>query len=165
MKFWAEDGTPLDFGHELFDDDLDRIMENVMRAIDRVPAAAEAGVKRVINGPMIWSQIPTRCSGRCRNSPTISAATASFPASASPEGWPAGRAMDDRGRAGMGHVRPGSCPLRRLGGQGLHQGAGARPVYPSFQDHFPNEERSAGRPARTRPIPQTQRDSRELSSA
>ena len=40
---------------ELFDDELDRIMENVMRAIDRVPAAAEAGVKRVINGPMIWS--------------------------------------------------------------------------------------------------------------
>ncbi len=45
MKFWAEDGTPLDFGHELFDDDLDRIMDNGMRAIDRVPAAAEAAVK------------------------------------------------------------------------------------------------------------------------
>lgn len=55
VKFWAEEGTPLGFGHELFADDLDRIMDNVMRAIDRVPVAAEAGVKRVINGPMIWS--------------------------------------------------------------------------------------------------------------
>ena len=55
MKFWAEDGTPAGFGHELFGDDLDRIMDNVMRAMDRVPAAAEVGIKRVINGPMIWS--------------------------------------------------------------------------------------------------------------
>jgi dimethylglycine dehydrogenase len=55
MKFWAEDGTPQGFGHELFGDDLDRIMDNVMRAMDRVPAAAEVGIKRVINGPMIWS--------------------------------------------------------------------------------------------------------------
>ncbi|MEC8120987.1 MAG: FAD-binding oxidoreductase, partial [Pseudomonadota bacterium] len=50
MKFWAEEGTPLDFGHELFDDDLDRIMENVMRAIDRVPAAAEAEAVGIVPG-------------------------------------------------------------------------------------------------------------------
>jgi dimethylglycine dehydrogenase len=55
MRFWAEDGTPLDFAHDLFPDDLERIEDNMMRAIDRVPAVAEAGIKRVINGPMIWS--------------------------------------------------------------------------------------------------------------
>ncbi|GGA21257.1 GcvT family protein [Neptunicoccus cionae] len=55
LKFWAEDGTPQDFGHELFDGDLDRIMENLERAMERVPVAATAGIKRVINGPMIWS--------------------------------------------------------------------------------------------------------------
>ena len=54
-RFWAENGTPLDFGHDLLDDDLDRISENVMRACERVPVLAKAGVKRVINGPMIWS--------------------------------------------------------------------------------------------------------------
>ena len=48
-------GTP-DFGHELFDDDLERIEENMMRAIERVPVVGEAGIKRVINGPMIWSR-------------------------------------------------------------------------------------------------------------
>ena len=51
----AEDGTPLDFAHDLFPDDLERIEENMMRAIDRVPAVGMAGIKRVINGPMIWS--------------------------------------------------------------------------------------------------------------
>ena len=55
LKYWAEDGTPLDFAHDLFPDDLERIEDNMMRAIDRVPAVGEAGIKRVINGPMIWS--------------------------------------------------------------------------------------------------------------
>lgn len=55
MRFWAEEGTPLDFAHDLFPDDLERIEENMMRAIARVPAVGTAGIKRVINGPMIWS--------------------------------------------------------------------------------------------------------------
>lgn len=55
LKFWAEEGTPSGFGHELFDGDLDRIMDNLERAMARVPVAATAGIKRVINGPMIWS--------------------------------------------------------------------------------------------------------------
>ncbi|MGB0969219.1 MAG: NAD(P)/FAD-dependent oxidoreductase, partial [Halocynthiibacter sp.] len=55
MKFWAEEGTPLDFAHDLFPDDLERIEDNMMNAIERLPAVGEAGIKRVINGPMIWS--------------------------------------------------------------------------------------------------------------
>ena len=37
-RFWAEEGTPLEFGHELLPDDLDRIGENVMAACERIPA-------------------------------------------------------------------------------------------------------------------------------
>lgn len=55
MKFWAENGMPQGFGHELFPDDLKRIEEIVLRAITRVPVAGTAGIKRVINDPMIWS--------------------------------------------------------------------------------------------------------------
>ncbi|KAG1715453.1 Dimethylglycine dehydrogenase, mitochondrial [Nymphon striatum] len=33
MRFWAESGTPLDFAHDLFPDDLERIEDNMMRAI------------------------------------------------------------------------------------------------------------------------------------
>ena len=43
----------LNAAHEL--SGLERIEDNMMRAIDRVPAVGEAGIKRVINGPMIWS--------------------------------------------------------------------------------------------------------------
>jgi dimethylglycine dehydrogenase len=52
---WAADGTPADFGHELLPDDLSRMERNFEIACDRMPALARAGVKRVINGPMIFS--------------------------------------------------------------------------------------------------------------
>lgn len=52
---WAEKGTPLDFGHELLPDDLSRMEENFSDAVDVLPVLGTAGVKRVINGPMIFS--------------------------------------------------------------------------------------------------------------
>ena len=54
-RHWAVDGTPADFGHELLPDDLDRIEPNMRAAMVRVPCLATAGIKRVVNGPMIWS--------------------------------------------------------------------------------------------------------------
>ncbi|MEM7172326.1 MAG: FAD-dependent oxidoreductase [Pseudomonadota bacterium] len=52
---WAETGTPLDFGHELLPDALDRMEWNFAKAVEIMPCLATAGVKRVINGPMIFS--------------------------------------------------------------------------------------------------------------
>lgn len=52
---WAVDGTPLDFGHELLPDDLSRMGQNLEQAIERMPCLGTAGIKRVINGPMIFS--------------------------------------------------------------------------------------------------------------
>jgi len=54
-KHWAVEGTPWDFGHELLPDDLERISENVERAIERTPVLGTTGIKSVINGPMVWS--------------------------------------------------------------------------------------------------------------
>jgi dimethylglycine dehydrogenase len=52
---WALEGTPLDFGHELLPDDLQRIEANIARAVETLPCLERAGIKRVINGPMIFS--------------------------------------------------------------------------------------------------------------
>jgi len=52
---WAEDRTPADFGHELLPDDISRMDENFADAVERIPALGTAGIKRVINGPMIFS--------------------------------------------------------------------------------------------------------------
>ncbi|MFO1058647.1 MAG: FAD-dependent oxidoreductase [Dongiaceae bacterium] len=52
---WAEEGTPLEFGHELLPDDLQRMEGVLARAVAALPCLATAGIKRVINGPMIFS--------------------------------------------------------------------------------------------------------------
>ena len=52
---WAEDGTPLDFGHELLPDDLSRMEWNFEKSVEIMPCLVEAGIKRIINGPMIFS--------------------------------------------------------------------------------------------------------------
>ena len=52
---WSVDGTPADFGMELLPDDIDRIAVNMEAAIGIVPCFGSAGIKRVVNGPMMWS--------------------------------------------------------------------------------------------------------------
>ena len=52
---WAVDGTRWDFGHELLPDNLDRISDAMEHAFERYPCLAEAGVKRVINGPFTFA--------------------------------------------------------------------------------------------------------------
>ncbi len=52
---WAEQGTPLDFGHELLPDDIERMEDNLSQAIERIPCLESTGIKRVLNGPMIFS--------------------------------------------------------------------------------------------------------------
>ncbi|MFP4568707.1 GcvT family protein [Rhodosalinus sp.] len=152
MRFWAEDGTPPDFGHELFADDLERIEENMMRAIDRVPALASAGIKRVINGPMIWSPdasalfgpVPERRGYFCccgiipgfSQNGGLGRLAAEWMVEGEPSldlfGWDLAR---------FGHWATKGFTKARVRDQYAHR----------FAIHFPGEERAAGRPVRTRP--------------
>jgi dimethylglycine dehydrogenase len=158
MKFWAEDGTPQGFGHELFADDLDRIMDNVMRAMDRVPAAAEVGIKRVINGPMIWSPdssalygpVPELKGYFCCNglipgfsqSGGLGLMTAQWIIEGEPEfdmfPWDVAR---------FGSWADKGFTKARVEDQYANR----------FKIHFPYEERAAGRPARMRPVYEKQK--------
>jgi dimethylglycine dehydrogenase len=52
---WAVDGTAWDFGHELLPDKLDRISDALEYAYVRYPCLANAGIKRVINGPFTFA--------------------------------------------------------------------------------------------------------------
>jgi dimethylglycine dehydrogenase len=52
---WALEGTPQHFGHELLENDLGRLEWNLEKAFEIMPCLEEAGIKRVINGPMIFS--------------------------------------------------------------------------------------------------------------
>jgi len=158
MKFWAEEGTPLDFAHDLFPDDLERIEENMMRAIDRVPAVAEAGIKRVINGPMIWSPDANVILGPVPERRGYFACNGIIPGFSQ--------------SAGMGLMAAewlvnGEMPhdmfvwdIARFGQWANDRGfvkARVRDQYAHrFAIHYPGEERGAGRPLRTRPVYETQ---------
>ena len=51
---WKVGGTPMDFGHELLQPDLDRIADRLELAYGRIPALGEAGIKTVVNGPFTF---------------------------------------------------------------------------------------------------------------
>ena len=159
MKFWAENGTPLDFAHDLFDDDLDRIEDNMLRAIDRVPVVGTAGIKRVINGPMIWSPDSNVLLGPVPEKKGYFCCNGIIPG------------FSQSGGMGLmvaqwiieGEMQYDMFPwdMARFG-----QWAGkaftkerVRDQYANrFKIHFPNEERSAGRPVRTRPVHDRQKE-------
>ena len=152
VRFWAEDGTPQGFGHELFADDLERIEDNMMRAIDRVPAVGQAGIKRVINGPMIWSPDsnvlfgphPDRSNYFCCNG-IIPGFSQSGGMGLMAAQWMINGESDydmfawDVAR--FGPWADAAVTKARVGAQYANR----------FAIHFPNEERAAGRPVRTRP--------------
>ena len=152
MKFWAEDGTPLDFGHELFPDDLDRIEENMLRAIARVPAVGAAGVKKVINGPMIWSPDSAALFGpvpELRNYFCCAGIIPGFSQSGglgqlAAEWMIEGEPSLDM--FGWDLARFGTGPAR------ISPRRGCRPIQPPLQDPFPLRG-ARRRPAGARPAP------------
>ena len=52
---WSEHGTPWDFGHELLPDKLERIADRLSVAYQHFPKLAEAGIKKVVNGPFTFA--------------------------------------------------------------------------------------------------------------
>jgi dimethylglycine dehydrogenase len=158
LRFWAEEGTPPGFGHELFADDLERIEPNMMRAIDRVPAVGTAGIKRVINGPMIWSPDANVLFGpvpELRNYFCCNGIIPGFSQSGGMGLLAADWIVTGESRYDMfawdmarfGDWADAAFTKARVGDQYANR----------FKIHFPNEERSAGRPVRTRPVYETQK--------
>jgi dimethylglycine dehydrogenase len=150
--FWAEDGTPPGFGHELFADDLERIEDNMMRAIDRVPAVGRAGIKRVINGPMIWTPDANVLYGPHPDLRNYFCCNGIIPGFSQSGGmglmaaqWiTTGESQYDMFAwdvARFGRWADKAFTKARVGDQYAHR----------FKIHFPNEERAAGRPVRVRP--------------
>lgn len=152
VRLWAEDGTPQDFGHELFADDMERIEENVLRALARVPVAAEAGIKRVINGPMIWSPDSAALFGPVPELRNYFCCAGIIPGFSQSGGL---------GLMSAQWIIEGEPEYDMFGWDLARFGAWAgkeftrarvRDQYANrFKIHFPYEERSAGRPVRTRP--------------
>jgi dimethylglycine dehydrogenase len=159
MRFWAEDGTPPGFGHELFADDLERIEPNMLRAIDRVPAVGEAGIKRVINGPMIWSPDSSALFGPVPELNGYFACCGIIPGFSQNGGL--GRLSAEWMVEGEPSLDMFSWDLARYGswaGKAFTKARVGDQYANRFKIHFPFEERAAGRPVRVRPAYKMQKD-------
>lgn len=158
MRFWAEDGTPQGFGHELFPDDLERIEDNMIRAIERVPAVGTAGIKRVINGPMIWSPDSNALFGPVPELKGYFCCNGIIPGFSQSGGL--GQLSAEWIVTGEPHLDMFPWDLARFGSWADRKFVKARvgDQYANrFSIHFPNEERAVGRPVRTRPAYETQK--------
>ncbi len=157
-RFWAEDGTPADFGHELLPDELERIEENVMRACERVPALGEAGIKRVINGPMIWSPDAAALFGPVPELKNYYCCNGIIPGFSQSGGL--GLLLAQWIVEGEPEFDLFAWDLARYGDWVVKSYVKARALdcySHRFKIHFPYEERDAGRPLRTRPVYERQK--------
>ena len=150
---WSVDGTPPDFGHELLPDDLARMEHNMAQAIESVPVLGRAGIRRVVNGPMIFS-------------PDLNPLIGPVPGLRNY--WCACGVMTAFSQAGaigkvltewMTHGDPGldffQWDVTRYGdwaGRAYVMARTADMYSTRFQTHYPYEERAAGRPVRTTPV-------------
>ena len=158
---WALDGIPPDFNGRLLAPDWPRFDEIMAGAVRRVPAIADAGVSRMINGPegftpdneFILGESDVRgffvaagfCAHGIAGAGGIGRQVASWIVDGEPELdiWH----MDIR-RFGGAHWRSREYTLART-----------TEVYSTYYDiHYPNEERQAGRPLRVSPAYERLRD-------
>jgi dimethylglycine dehydrogenase len=152
-RYWAENGTPMDFGHELLDEDLDRIEENLMRAFARIPALTEVGVKRVINGPMIWSPDSSALYGPVPELRNYFCCCGIIPGFSQSGGL--GLTLAQWIVEGEPEMDMFPWDLARFGSWAGKDFTRARTLDQyshRFKIHFPYEERAPGRPIKTRPV-------------
>jgi dimethylglycine dehydrogenase len=152
-RHWAVRGTPQDFGVELLPSDLDRIAEPLSAIMERVPAVARAGIKRVVNGGMVFAPDGNPVIGPLPGLPTA------FVAAGVMAGFSQGGGVGLAVANWIVHGEPGmdvfAMDVARFGNF-----AGEAYVREKTRENYqrrfilpaPNEELPAARPLRTSPI-------------
>ena len=150
---WSIDGVPPDFGMDLLPPDLDRIEPIVLRAMERVPALAKAGIKTVVNGPITFTPDANPLVG-----PAFALSNAWLLTGSSMgvmEGGGAGSFLADWIVDGAPPHDAFAVDPRRFGGyadRAFRLDKAVECFGLQFGAHYPFEERKAGRPRRTTPL-------------
>ena len=150
---WSLDGVPPDFNGKLLAPDMERFESIMEGAIRRVPAMADAGVNRVINGPEGFTPDNEFILGESEVRGFFVAAGFSAHGIAGAGGI--GRQMASWIVDGEPELDLWKMDIRRFGPAYRSQGYTlARSIenYATYYDiHYPNEERQSGRPLRMAP--------------
>ena len=150
---WALDGIPPDFNGKLLAADWPRFEEIMAGAVRRVPAIADAGINRMINGPEGFTPDNEFILGESDVHGFFVAA--GFCAHGIAGAGGIGRQMATWIADGEPELDLWKMDIRRFGPAYRSQAYTlARTIenYATYYDiHYPNEERQAGRPLRTAP--------------
>jgi 4-methylaminobutanoate oxidase (formaldehyde-forming) len=150
---WSLDGVPADFNGRLLDPDWPRFESIMEGAIRRVPAIADAGVTRMINGPEGFTPDNEFILGESEVRGFFVAAgfCAHGIAGTGGIGQQLARWIAD----GEPELDLWKMDIRRFGGQYRSQGLTLARTYENYATyydiHYPNEERLAARPLRLSP--------------
>lgn len=150
---WAVDGTPWDFGHELLNDQFEKIEDSIAFAYNRFPVLESAGVKRVIHGPFTFAPDGNPLVGPVpglRNYWSACAVMAGFS-----QGGGVGLTLAEWMVEGEPSQNSFALDVARFG-KWTTPGYTVPKVIENYQNRFsvsyPNEERPAARPNRTTPM-------------
>jgi dimethylglycine dehydrogenase len=152
-KTWGMDGIDPNFTSALCPDDLDRVIDVLEGAFDRMPALMEAGIHTVINGPITYTidgaplvgPIPGK-----RNAFCIIGLRAGLG-----EGGGHGWLLAQQIVHGEACYDTWVIDPRRFGGHANVELTALKAIEDyqnEFRFHFPHEHRPAGRPAKTTPL-------------
>ncbi|MDG1209696.1 MAG: FAD-dependent oxidoreductase [Paracoccaceae bacterium] len=172
---WAVDGTPADFGHELLENQIDRIGDAVEFAYKRFPVLERAGVKQIINGPFTFAPDGNPLVGPVpglRNYWSACAVMAGFS-----QGGGVGLSLAqwmvegeaERDVFAMDVSRFGELKTDRTAGRWITPGYTRAKVKENYQRRFsvgyPNEELPVARPFQTTPAYEIWKDQRAVFGA
>ena len=150
---WSLDGVPADFNHRLLDPDWPRFESIMEGAIRRVPAIADAGVTRMINGPEAFTPDNEFILGESEVRGFFIAAGFCAHGIAGTGGI--GQQMARWIVDGEPELDLWKMDIRRFGGQYRSQKLTLARTYENYATyydiHYPNEERHAARPLRISP--------------
>ncbi|HVL53674.1 MAG TPA: FAD-dependent oxidoreductase, partial [Vitreimonas sp.] len=150
---WALDGIPADFNGKLLGPDWPRFEGIMAGAIRRVPAIADAGISRMINGPEGFTPDNEFILGESEVRGFFVAA--GFCAHGIAGAGGIGRQVAHWIVEGEPELDLWKMDIRRFGAQYRSPSytlARTTEVYATYYDiHYPNEERQAGRPLRLSP--------------
>src|SRR4051794_13798868 len=150
---WSLDGIPADFNHRLLEPDWPRFEAIMEGAIHRVPAIAEAGITRMINGPEAFTPDNEFILGESEVRGFFVAA--GFCAHGIAGAGGIGRQLAQWIVDGEPELDLWKMDIRRFGGQYRSQALTLARTYENYATyydiHYPNEERLAGRPLRLSP--------------
>ena len=152
-KPWGMDGISPGFSNDLCPDDLERVMDVLEGAFARMPALEEAGIKRIVNGPITYTidgaplvgQIPGK-----RNAYCIIGLRAGLG-----EGGGHGWLLAQQIVHGEACYDTWCIDPRRFGDHANVELTSLKAIEDyqnEFRFHFPNEHRPAGRMAKTTPL-------------